>query len=59
MVMSKGTKFTQQSYKVSEAFPYEWIKKKWREGFHVTSMATSGCAPASVHALIERPTCST
>lgn len=42
--MSKGTKFTQQSYKVSESFPFEWIKKKWREGFHVTAMTTSGCA---------------
>ena len=42
VVMSKGTKYTQQSYKVSDSFPYEWIKKKWREAFHVTAMATSG-----------------
>lgn len=42
VVMSKGTKFTQQSYKVSDSFPFEWIKKKWREAFHVTAMATSG-----------------
>nr|AEO89321.1 serine/threonine protein kinase [Dunaliella salina] len=41
VVMSKGTKFTQQSYKVSDSFPYEWIKKKWREGFFVTAMATA------------------
>ncbi|GLI66524.1 hypothetical protein VaNZ11_010394 [Volvox africanus] len=41
VVMSKGTKFTQQSYKVAESFPFEWIKKKWREGFYVTAMATS------------------
>lgn len=40
VVMSKGTKFTQQSYKVIESFPFEWIKKKWREGFFVTAMAT-------------------
>ncbi len=40
VVMSKGTKFTQQSYKVAESFPFEWIKKKWREGFYVTAMAT-------------------
>lgn len=26
---------------VSDSFPYEWIKKKWREGFFVTAMATS------------------
>ncbi|WOL01005.1 casein kinase 1-like protein HD16 [Canna indica] len=42
VVMSKGTQYTQQSYKVSESFPYKWINKKWKEGFHVTSMATAG-----------------
>ena len=26
---------------VSDSFPYEWIKKKWREGFFVTCMATA------------------
>lgn len=26
---------------VSDSFPYEWIKKKWKEGFFVTAMATS------------------
>ena len=40
--MSKGTKFTQQSYKVADTFPFEWIKKKWKEGFHITSLATGG-----------------
>nr|XP_043610247.1 casein kinase 1-like protein HD16 [Erigeron canadensis] len=42
VVMSKGTPYSQQSYKVSESFPFKWISKKWREGFHVTSMATAG-----------------
>ncbi|PIA64725.1 hypothetical protein AQUCO_00100295v1 [Aquilegia coerulea] len=42
VVMSKGTQYSQQSYKVSDAFPFKWINKKWREGFHVTSMATAG-----------------
>ncbi|XP_010552201.1 PREDICTED: casein kinase 1-like protein HD16 [Tarenaya hassleriana] len=42
VVMSKGTQFTQQSYKVSDSFPFKWINKKWKEGFHVTSMATAG-----------------
>ena len=42
VVMSKGTKFTQQSYKVADTFPFEWIKKKWKEGFHITSLATGG-----------------
>jgi hypothetical protein len=37
-----GTPYTQQSYKVSESFPYKWINKKWKEGFHVTSMGTAG-----------------
>lgn len=38
----EGTQYTQQSYKVSDSFPFKWINKKWREGFHVTSMATAG-----------------
>ncbi|KAG5517673.1 hypothetical protein RHGRI_038158 [Rhododendron griersonianum] len=48
VVMSKGMfavpcmQFTQQSYKVSDSFPFKWINKKWKEGFYVTSMATSG-----------------
>ncbi|KAA8525242.1 hypothetical protein F0562_007097 [Nyssa sinensis] len=42
VVMSKGTQYLQQSYKVSETFPFKWINKKWREGFHVTAMATAG-----------------
>ncbi|XP_021739126.1 casein kinase 1-like protein HD16 [Chenopodium quinoa] len=42
VVMSKGTQYLQQSYKVSDAFPFKWINKKWREGFSVTSMATAG-----------------
>ncbi|KAI7731604.1 hypothetical protein M8C21_027418 [Ambrosia artemisiifolia] len=42
VVMSKGTSYTQQSYKVSDVFPFKWINKKWKEGFLVTSMTTSG-----------------
>ncbi|MFS7962625.1 putative protein kinase CK1-CK1-Pl family [Helianthus anomalus] len=42
VVMSKGTPYLQQSYKVSESFPFKWINKKWKEGFHVTAMATAG-----------------
>eukprot|EP00197_Chlamydomonas_leiostraca_P009732 CAMPEP_0202867016 /NCGR_PEP_ID=MMETSP1391-20130828/8482_1 /ASSEMBLY_ACC=CAM_ASM_000867 /TAXON_ID=1034604 /ORGANISM="Chlamydomonas leiostraca, Strain SAG 11-49" /LENGTH=691 /DNA_ID=CAMNT_0049547011 /DNA_START=185 /DNA_END=2258 /DNA_ORIENTATION=+ len=41
VVMSKGTPYTQQSYKVSDSFPFKWINKKWKEGFYVTSLATS------------------
>ncbi|XP_022964459.1 casein kinase 1-like protein HD16 isoform X1 [Cucurbita moschata] len=42
VVMSKGTQYLQQSYKVSDSFPFKWINKKWKEGFYVTAMATSG-----------------
>jgi len=42
VVMSKGTQYTQQSYKVSDSFPFKWINKKWKEGFYVTAMGTSG-----------------
>ncbi|CAH9102404.1 unnamed protein product [Cuscuta europaea] len=42
VVMSKGTPYTQQSYKVGDSFPFKWINKKWKEGFFVTSMATAG-----------------
>ncbi|KAL9659487.1 hypothetical protein QQ045_024293 [Rhodiola kirilowii] len=44
VVMSKGTPYVQQSYKVSFHFPFKWINKKWKDGFHVTSMATTGCS---------------
>lgn len=42
MYVYPGTPYTQQSYKVSDTFPYKWINKKWRDGFYVTSMATAG-----------------
>ncbi|KHG22741.1 Casein kinase I isoform delta [Gossypium arboreum] len=42
VVMSKGTPYTQQSYKVSDVFPFKWINKKWKEGFSVTSMTAAG-----------------
>ncbi|KAJ8543769.1 hypothetical protein K7X08_025387 [Anisodus acutangulus] len=45
VVMSKGTQYLQQSYKVSESFPFnpfKWINKKWKEGFFVIAMATAG-----------------
>ncbi|PKI71014.1 hypothetical protein CRG98_008595 [Punica granatum] len=42
VVMSKGTQYVQQSYKVSDSFPFKWINKKWKEGFYVTAMGTSG-----------------
>ncbi|KAJ7965924.1 putative Casein kinase [Quillaja saponaria] len=42
VVMSKGTQYLQQSYKVSDSFPFKWINKKWREGFYVTAMGTAG-----------------
>ncbi|CAK9166217.1 unnamed protein product, partial [Ilex paraguariensis] len=36
------TTYTQQSYKVSDVFPFKWINKKWKEGFSVTSMTAAG-----------------
>ncbi|KAI8024933.1 Casein kinase 1-like protein HD16 [Camellia lanceoleosa] len=36
------TSYTQQSYKVSDIFPFKWINKKRKEGFSVTSMSTAG-----------------
>ncbi|KAB1209221.1 Casein kinase I [Morella rubra] len=42
VIMSQGVPYTQQSYKVSEVFPFKWISKKWKEGFSVTSMSTTG-----------------
>ncbi|XP_011013374.1 PREDICTED: uncharacterized protein LOC105117411 isoform X4 [Populus euphratica] len=42
IVMSKGTSYMQQSYKISDSFPFKWINRKWKEGFYVTAMATSG-----------------
>uniref|UniRef100_A0A0D9WDQ8 non-specific serine/threonine protein kinase n=1 Tax=Leersia perrieri TaxID=77586 RepID=A0A0D9WDQ8_9ORYZ len=42
VVMSRGTQYAQQSYKVSDSFPFKWINKKWKEGFYVTAMATAG-----------------
>lgn len=42
MSINAGTQYAQQSYKVSDSFPFKWINKKWREGFFVTSMATAG-----------------
>lgn len=48
VVMSKGSTYTQQSYKVSDSFPFKWINKKWKEGFYVTSMATCGARWAVV-----------
>lgn len=28
-------------FQVSDSFPFKWINKKWKEGFYVTSMATT------------------
>lgn len=41
-LLLSGTQYLQQSYKVSDSFPFKWINKKWREGFYVTAMATAG-----------------
>ncbi|PRQ53237.1 hypothetical protein RchiOBHm_Chr2g0164291 [Rosa chinensis] len=38
----EGLPYTQQLYKVSDIFPFQWNNKKWKEGFSVTSMTTAG-----------------
>ncbi|GMP94946.1 hypothetical protein CsSME_00044193 [Camellia sinensis var. sinensis] len=48
LVQSKSPLYSQQSYKVSNSFPFKWIRKKWREGFAVTAMATAGSTWAIV-----------
>ena len=35
------TKYLCSTLQVSDSFPFKWINKKWKEGFYVTSMATS------------------
>ncbi|MBA0555161.1 hypothetical protein Golob_014217, partial [Gossypium lobatum] len=42
LMATKGTPYTQQSYKVTDVFPFKWINKKWKEGFSVTSMTAAG-----------------
>ncbi|KAL5848886.1 hypothetical protein ACOSQ3_006946 [Xanthoceras sorbifolium] len=37
-----GVPYTQQSYKVSDVCPFKRINKKWKAGFSVTFMTTSG-----------------
>lgn len=38
-VMSQGTDITDQSYVGPTAWPADWIKKKWAEGYAITSIA--------------------
>ncbi len=38
--MSTGVRWQQQSYKVDERFPYDWVKKKWADKFAITSIAS-------------------
>ena len=45
VVMSTGTPYTQQCYKVSDEFPFGWVEEQWKQGCHVTSMATLGEGP--------------
>ncbi|MCL7047245.1 hypothetical protein MKW94_013170 [Papaver nudicaule] len=42
VVMSQGTSYTKQCYKVHKSFPIQWINTKWKEDYQVTSMTTFG-----------------
>ncbi|CAL5222939.1 g5375 [Coccomyxa viridis] len=42
VVTSKGTPYAQQSYKVSDSFPFKCINKKWDAGgFRITACAAT------------------
>ncbi|CAL5222849.1 g5277 [Coccomyxa viridis] len=41
VVMSRGTPYTHQTYKVSKVFPVQWIRRKWAKSYYVTSVAHS------------------
>ena len=53
-VVSKGMRWQQQSYKVDDKFPYDWVKRKWAEKFAITSIATTmkGGEPVSRRAFM-------
>lgn len=38
-IMSKGTGYSTQSYKLSASFPKAWIAEKWDAGFSITSVS--------------------
>ena len=56
-VVSKGTRWQQQSYKVDDKFPYDWVKRKWAEKFAITSIATTlkGGEPVSRRIFMPNP----
>lgn len=39
VVMSKGSEYTNQTWKSSNTFPTDWIKEKWESDFYITSLA--------------------
>mmetsp|Transcript_11245 Transcript_11245/g.33757 ORF Transcript_11245/g.33757 Transcript_11245/m.33757 type:complete len:736 (+) Transcript_11245:214-2421(+) len=39
VVMTAGTDFQRQSYKIANSLPFDWIRRKWSEGFKVTAAA--------------------
>lgn len=39
VVMSSGTDYHRQSYKVADSLPFDWIRKKWDIGFKVVTAA--------------------
>lgn len=39
VMMSQGTGFAKQLWKMNESFPADWVKERWNESFHVTGLA--------------------
>jgi len=42
VVMSQGSEYTRQAYRISEKLDSEWIKTKWDEDYYITSVAKHG-----------------
>lgn len=41
LAASLGTVWTDQGYKLSSAWPSDWVQSKWSDGFYITSLAAS------------------
>lgn len=39
VVLSSGVPHYSQSFQLSQAFPYSWISRKWKDDFHVSALS--------------------
>mmetsp|Transcript_8814 Transcript_8814/g.32500 ORF Transcript_8814/g.32500 Transcript_8814/m.32500 type:complete len:943 (+) Transcript_8814:219-3047(+) len=42
VVMSRRMPYTQQSYKTSRVFPFDWVQSKWQDGYRITAAIMTG-----------------